>query len=35
MLRSRDFYIGLAIGAVAVYWWTGRQAKMPAAGNQG
>ena len=36
MLQSKEFYIGLAVGAVLVYWWTGRSAKMaPHQGGQG
>jgi hypothetical protein len=34
MLQDRNFYIGLAVGAIAVYWWVGRQAKA-AAPHQG
>jgi len=34
MLQDRNFYIGIVIGAVVVYYWMGRRA--PAAqGHQG
>jgi hypothetical protein len=36
MLQSKEFYVGLLVGAIAIYWWTGRSAKMaPHQGNQG
>ena len=35
MLQDRNFYFGLVAGAVLVYWWTGRSAKMAAPAKQG
>lgn len=35
MLQDRNFYIGIAVGAVLVYWYTGRRATAAAVVHPG